>query len=168
MPPVMQARVSLFPPLPLMPLFEVGFDLLFPLCADGCRAGCLPHPGNRLADNVVVDRHALCVILKPHSPVGRDAEAGSLLHGIHVGTKEQKFPAVPFFFPLDHPANLLVAKPLAGVFQPIGGDDKDDLFGTLVLRQMALDLYVPHFRANCETCGSKLICNGCSDCGKCL
>ena len=30
------------------------------------------------------------------------------------------------------------------------------------------DLYVPHFRANCETCGSKLICNGCSDCGKCL
>ena len=31
-----------------------------------------------------------------------------------------------------------------------------------------LCLYVPHFRANCETCGSKLICNGCSDCGKCL
>ena len=30
------------------------------------------------------------------------------------------------------------------------------------------DLYVPHFRATCETCGSKLICNGCSDCGKCL
>ena len=30
------------------------------------------------------------------------------------------------------------------------------------------DLYVPHFRANCKTCGSKLICNGCSDCGKCL
>ena len=29
-------------------------------------------------------------------------------------------------------------------------------------------LYVPHFRANCETCGSKLICNGCRDCGKCL
>ena len=30
------------------------------------------------------------------------------------------------------------------------------------------ELYVPHFRANCETCGSKLICNGCSNCGKCL
>lgn len=30
------------------------------------------------------------------------------------------------------------------------------------------DLYTPHFRVNCETCGSKLICNGCSDCGKCL
>ena len=30
------------------------------------------------------------------------------------------------------------------------------------------ELYVPHFRTNCETCGSKLICNGCSDCGKCL
>ncbi|MDD3228800.1 MAG: DUF5131 family protein [Oscillospiraceae bacterium] len=29
------------------------------------------------------------------------------------------------------------------------------------------DLYVPHYRTNCEHCGSKLICNGCSNCGKC-
>ena len=29
------------------------------------------------------------------------------------------------------------------------------------------DLYVPHYRKNCEECGSRLICNGCSDCGKC-
>lgn len=29
------------------------------------------------------------------------------------------------------------------------------------------DLYVPHYRASCERCGSKLICNGCSDCGRC-
>lgn len=29
------------------------------------------------------------------------------------------------------------------------------------------ELYIPHYRRNCETCGSKLICNGCSDCGKC-
>ena len=28
------------------------------------------------------------------------------------------------------------------------------------------ELYVPHFRTNCETCGSRLICNGCSNCGK--
>ena len=35
----MQARVSLFPPLPLMSLLEIGFDLFFPLCADGCRVG---------------------------------------------------------------------------------------------------------------------------------
>ena len=28
-------------------------------------------------------------------------------------------------------------------------------------------LYVPHYRRNCEHCGSRLICNGCSDCGKC-
>mgnify|MGYP002868985686 CR=1 FL=1 len=27
--------------------------------------------------------------------------------------------------------------------------------------------YVPHFRAHCACCGSKPICNGCSDCGKC-
>ena len=29
------------------------------------------------------------------------------------------------------------------------------------------ELYVPHYRKNCEKCGSKLICNGCSDCGRC-
>jgi hypothetical protein len=28
-------------------------------------------------------------------------------------------------------------------------------------------LYVPHYRERCQTCGSRLICNGCSDCGKC-
>jgi protein gp37 len=28
-------------------------------------------------------------------------------------------------------------------------------------------LYTPHFRECCMTCGSKPICNGCSDCGKC-
>lgn len=34
----------------------------------------------------------------------------------------------------------------------------------LVLQE---DLYVPHYRENCEHCASKLICNGCSNCGKC-
>jgi hypothetical protein len=29
------------------------------------------------------------------------------------------------------------------------------------------ELYVPHFRERCRQCGSRLICNGCSDCGKC-
>jgi protein gp37 len=29
------------------------------------------------------------------------------------------------------------------------------------------ELYVPHYREICEKCGSRLICNGCSDCGKC-
>lgn len=28
-------------------------------------------------------------------------------------------------------------------------------------------LYVPHYRYNCKSCGSRLICNGCSDCGRC-
>lgn len=27
--------------------------------------------------------------------------------------------------------------------------------------------YKPHFRLQCETCGSRLICNGCSACGNC-
>lgn len=27
--------------------------------------------------------------------------------------------------------------------------------------------YVPHFRNSCYTCGSKVICNGCSECGNC-
>lgn len=29
------------------------------------------------------------------------------------------------------------------------------------------DLYVPNFRQSCWICGSKPICNGCSNCGKC-
>jgi hypothetical protein len=28
-------------------------------------------------------------------------------------------------------------------------------------------LYVPQFRARCDTCGSQIICNGCSNCGRC-
>lgn len=28
-------------------------------------------------------------------------------------------------------------------------------------------LYVPQYRKNCDKCGSRLICNGCSDCGRC-
>ena len=27
--------------------------------------------------------------------------------------------------------------------------------------------YVPHFRRHCEECSMKMLCNGCSDCGKC-
>ena len=30
------------------------------------------------------------------------------------------------------------------------------------------ELYVPHYGSNCEKCGSILICNGCSNCGKCV
>jgi protein gp37 len=37
-------------------------------------------------------------------------------------------------------------------------------FGTPIPQE---DLYVPHFRATCARCGSKMICNGCADCGKC-
>lgn len=29
------------------------------------------------------------------------------------------------------------------------------------------ELYVPYYGRHCQTCGSKLICNGCSKCGKC-
>lgn len=29
------------------------------------------------------------------------------------------------------------------------------------------ELYIPFFREKCHTCGSKMICNGCSMCGKC-
>ena len=39
-----------------------------------------------------------------------------------------------------------------------------DRFGMDVPQEM---LYVPHYRRNCERCGSRLICNGCSDCGRC-
>lgn len=146
----------------MMPLLEISFDSFFPLCADGRAAGCFPHPGDCLADNVVVDRHALCVILKPHSPVGRDAEAGSFLHGVHVGTEEQELPAVLLFFPLDHPADLLIAKPFAGVFQPVGGIllqpahgtaavQNENKLGKIFLHNNALRFVVYRFRWQKDT-----------------
>lgn len=29
-------------------------------------------------------------------------------------------------------------------------------------------LHVPHYRRDCRYCGSRSICNGCSDCGRCV
>lgn len=37
-----------------------------------------------------------------------------------------------------------------------------DGFGMDILKE---NFYVPYYRTNCEKCGSRLICNGCSDCG---
>lgn len=39
-----------------------------------------------------------------------------------------------------------------------------DRFGTPIPEN---ELYVPHYRKHCEECGSRLICNGCADCGRC-
>ena len=39
-----------------------------------------------------------------------------------------------------------------------------DRFGLPVPQE---ELYLPHYRTNCRNCGSRLICNGCADCGKC-
>ncbi len=39
-----------------------------------------------------------------------------------------------------------------------------DRFGLAIPEEA---LYRPHFRQNCARCGSKPICNGCSDCGRC-
>ena len=39
-----------------------------------------------------------------------------------------------------------------------------DLFGNVLVKEW---LYTPTFKARCNTCGGKLICNGCSNCGKC-
>ena len=37
-------------------------------------------------------------------------------------------------------------------------------YGDLLLKE---DLYIPFYKESCNTCGRKLICNGCSNCGKC-
>lgn len=37
----------------------------------------------------------------------------------------------------------------------------------LGIELMPDELYKPHFRQGCLHCGNRLICNGCSDCGKC-
>jgi protein gp37 len=49
----------------------------------------------------------------------------------------------------------------------VGKPMKWKLTNPLGLEIPEQELYVPHYRANCQQCGSRLICNGCSDCGKC-
>ena len=39
-----------------------------------------------------------------------------------------------------------------------------DNFGRTLTEE---ELYKPHFCKKCNCCGSRIICNGCSDCGKC-
>lgn len=39
-----------------------------------------------------------------------------------------------------------------------------NLRGEVIPEQL---LYRPHYRSQCSTCSSKMICNGCSDCGRC-
>lgn len=39
-----------------------------------------------------------------------------------------------------------------------------DTFGLPIPKE---ELYIPYFGENCNECGSKPICNGCSNCGKC-
>lgn len=41
------------------------------------------------------------------------------------------------------------------------------LYDRLGLEIPQSELYQPHYHAECRTCGSKPICNGCSDCGRC-
>lgn len=42
--------------------------------------------------------------------------------------------------------------------------DLRDIYGNPIPKSV---LYIPHFRENCMQCGSRPICNGCADCGKC-
>ena len=41
------------------------------------------------------------------------------------------------------------------------------LFDHFGLEIPQAELYKPHYRTGCINCGNRLICNGCSDCGKC-
>jgi protein gp37 len=49
----------------------------------------------------------------------------------------------------------------------VGKPIKWKLTNNLGLEIPEQELYVPYYGENCQTCGSRLICNGCSRCGKC-
>jgi len=49
----------------------------------------------------------------------------------------------------------------------VGKPMKFSLINPLGMEIPQDELYVPHYRENCRMCGSRLICNGCGDCGKC-
>lgn len=48
-----------------------------------------------------------------------------------------------------------------------GKEIKFKLYDELGILLEKSQLYTPYFRENCNTCSSKMICNGCSNCGKC-
>ena len=48
----------------------------------------------------------------------------------------------------------------------IGREINYNLFDSLG-NKLKKDIYTPYFKEHCNTCGSKIICNGCSNCGKC-
>lgn len=48
-----------------------------------------------------------------------------------------------------------------------GREIRFDLYDKLGYPVPKEELYVPRYGANCDMCGSRLICNGCSQCGKC-
>jgi protein gp37 len=49
----------------------------------------------------------------------------------------------------------------------VGKPIKWHLTNLLGLEIPKQEIYEPHYRENCKMCGSRLICNGCSDCGRC-
>lgn len=53
-----------------------------------------------------------------------------------------------------------------GMYHP-GRPPQFQLTGSFGLPLTEEERYKPHFRPHCEICGSRPICNGCSDCGKC-
>ena len=49
----------------------------------------------------------------------------------------------------------------------VSATDNFRLTDNMGLELLPKDIYEPYFSDNCNCCGSRNICNGCSKCGKC-
>ena len=77
-----------------------------------------------------------------HASFGRNAHRSGGLDRIHIGPQEKELPAL-LPAAVDHSLDRIQAEFLAGILQPVSGDDEQRLFRTLVLQGMGLGVF--HF-----------------------
>lgn len=60
------------------------------------------HGAYCIADDAIVQLGSLVVAVIAYCPILTDAHAAGDRHGVHVGAKEDKFPAIALLLALDH------------------------------------------------------------------
>ena len=105
-----------------LPFAEALLDGILPVFIQG---GTAPDGGHRLAQHLVVKACALDVAVVVHRTVRGNAQVACRLHRIHVGSQEEKLPAVLRLLPPDHFPYPLGRVAAAGILHAVSGDDEE-------------------------------------------
>lgn len=105
-----------------LPFAEVLLDGILPVFVQG---GAAPDGGHRLAQHLVIEACALTVAVVVHRTVRGNAQMACCLHRIHVGSQEEKLPAVLLLLPPDHFPYPLGRVAAAGILYAVSDDDEE-------------------------------------------